>query len=116
MAYVDKNTTKAIRDALKIAFPKCKFSVTMQHGTSVNVAIMSSGVFAQDEYTQVNQYWIDRQYRGAEAAFLNQVNEIIRTAGEWWDKSDIQSDYFDTAFYYNINIGQYNKKHKRLAI
>ena len=27
----------------------------------------------------------------------------------WFDKSDIQSDYFHVAYYWDVNIGKYNK-------
>ncbi len=28
---------------------------------------------------------------------------------DWYDKSDAQIDYFDTAYYYDVNVGSWNK-------
>jgi hypothetical protein len=28
---------------------------------------------------------------------------------EWYDRSDVQTDYFDTAYYMDVNVGQWNK-------
>ena len=33
----------------------------------------------------------------------------------WFDKSDIMTDYFHTAYFLDINIGQWNKPYKLLA-
>ena len=56
---------------------------------------------------QVNQYWIDEHYTGVSLEFLKQVNEAMQ-AGDWYDRSDAQIDYFDTAYYYDINVGSWN--------
>jgi len=57
---------------------------------------------------QVNQYWIDEHYTGVSLEFLKQVNEAMQAA-EYYDRSDAQIDYFDTAYYYDINVGSWNK-------
>ena len=41
--------------------------------------------------------------------FLNEVLSTIKLTGEWYDESDAQVDYFNTAFYIDINIGRWNK-------
>ena len=57
---------------------------------------------------QVNQYWIDEHYTGVSLEFLKQVKDAMQAA-EYYDRSDAQIDYFDTAYYYNINVGSWNK-------
>jgi len=57
---------------------------------------------------QVNQYWIDEHYTGVSLEFLKQVNEAMQAA-DYYDRSDAQIDYFDTAYYYDINIGAWDK-------
>jgi len=56
---------------------------------------------------QVNQYWIDEHYTGVSLEFLKQVKDAMQ-AGDWYDRSDAQIDYFDTAYYYDINVGSWN--------
>ena len=36
----------------------------------------------------------------------------IKRAGEWYDESDSQIDYFNTSFYISINIGRWDKPYK----
>jgi hypothetical protein len=57
---------------------------------------------------QVNQYWIDEHYTGVSLEFLKQVNEAMQAA-EYYDRSDAQIDYFDTAYYYDIVVGSWDK-------
>jgi len=57
---------------------------------------------------QVNQYWIDEHYTGVSLEFLKQVKDAMQAA-DYYDRSDAQIDYFDTAYYYDINVGSWNK-------
>ena len=41
--------------------------------------------------------------------FLNEVLDTIKKAGTWYDESNAQIDYFNTAFYIDINIGRWDK-------
>jgi len=53
---------------------------------------------------------------------LEKIDKVIKKAPalaeggrEWYDRSDAMTDYFDTAFYYNISIGDYNKPYEKVA-
>lgn len=59
-------------------------------------------------YDQVNPYWFQDHYDGEAKAFLAEALTALKTAG-WYDRSDAQTDYFDTAYYYDINIGTWDK-------
>ena len=63
------------------------------------------------EYLDVNQYWIDDQYTGNVLHFLRELYYAMK-GNKWYDRSDIQSDYFDTAYYMDINIGSWNKPYE----
>lgn len=56
----------------------------------------------------VNMYWYKEQFSGEALLFLIEVERALK-GQEWFDKSDIQSDHFHTAYYINVNIGQWNK-------
>jgi hypothetical protein len=136
MAYISADDVKAIRTELKQAFPTWKFAVRKGSGSlSVDVAVLqgdidfvedycAKGVDAQQaEYTrknrniQINQYWINDHWGHAPRAAkaLNRINEIMHNAPgraggkKFYDNSDAMTDYFDTAFYTHLNIGQWNK-------
>lgn len=57
----------------------------------------------------VNPYWFQDHFSGDAKDALKEIITAIKTGGEWYDRSDIQSDYFDTAFYFNIHIGDWKK-------
>ena len=56
----------------------------------------------------VNQYWIDEHYTGVSLEFLKKVKEAM-LAADYYDNSDAQIDYFDTAYYYDISVGSWDK-------
>lgn len=130
MAYIGATEVKAIREALKARFPEFKFGCRKGSGSlSVDVVIKSGPIdfigdytskgISQDNaeyvrksgYIQVNQYWMDSCYSGEALAMLEEVMKIIKTAPArgWYDNSDAMTDYFDTAFYIHLNIGEWNK-------
>lgn len=62
------------------------------------------------EYMQVNEYWFDHNYSGKVKDFLNELVSAMK--GEnWFDKSDIQTDYFHVKHYTNINVGKWNQNY-----
>ena len=130
MAYITAADVSAIRAELKAAFPKWKFSVRKGSGSlSVDVAILK-GTCAFEEgfansyngkkYCQVNQYWIDTNWTDYEdKAALKKINEIMHNAPgradpsrKYYDRSDAMTDYFDTAFYTHLSIGQWDKEYQ----
>lgn len=117
MAYISAEDVKAIREALKARFPKFKFGARKSSGSlAVDVTIKAGPTDFSNimnpqfpGHIQVNQYHT-YQY-GEHQAFLDEVVKIIKTAParKWYDNSDAMTDYFDTAFYIHLNIGEWNK-------
>lgn len=135
MAYINAEETKIIRDDLKKAFPFVKFSVKNQHHSSVIVTILEAPFnfdftaprhsYQGKKYFDVNVYWIspiDEERQQVQRSdeghtlslgdheayqFLRAVKEVVTKS--WWDKSDLQSDYHHTAFYYDIRVGSWEK-------
>lgn len=125
MAYISTEEVREIRKELKKEFPKYKFSVRKrQH--AVSVALLESPLDFRSEFRDsadkcesVNQYYIDSHWSKPKAKVLNKILEIIKTApakapnGEaWFDKSDIMTDYFHTAFYIEMSIGMWEKPYQ----
>ena len=123
--------TKAVRAELKVKFPEYRFSVTTQHGSEIIVALMSApespfanlettnGHSHDGDYAQLNHYHIEQDiytgewtsngyYLTEEAAeMFKAVSEIGNR--ENWDNSDIQTDYFDVNYYFNLAVGKWDK-------
>ena len=114
MAYVNNETKSKILTALKPVFKKYGIKATVArnsyHSTLV-VNLVSGNIDFSNDYdrTQVNVYHIDKYYDGIAKQFLNEVVANIKIAGEWYDESNAQIDYFNTAFYISINIGKQGK-------
>lgn len=115
MAYVNNETKQKIQTALKPVFKKYGIKATVAKGSynsSLVVNISAGDIDFGSTYQQVNIYWIDDHHTGIAKEFLNEVLKTIKVAGEWYDESDSQIDYFNTAFYISINIGRWDKPYK----
>lgn len=64
-------------------------------------------------YMTVNHYWLDRQFSGIALDFMLELLEIMKIGH--YDNSDIMTDYFDTAWYIGINVGEWNKPYILVA-
>lgn len=119
MAYITADEVKAIRTQLKERFPNFKFGVRKGSGSlSVDVTIQQGPIdFFADRTNvygnqiDVNPYWIHEHWEGEARKMLEGVLDVIKTAPtrKWYDNSNSQYDYFDTAYYFHIQVGAWNK-------
>ena len=58
-------------------------------------------------YDQVNPYWFQDHYDGDAKAFLTEAFKALKSA-DWYDESDAMIDYFNIAYYVDINIGKWD--------
>ena len=58
-------------------------------------------------YSSVNPFWFKEHYDGEALDFMTEVLAAMNDGN--WDKSDIQSDYFNVGWYVDVNIGNWNK-------
>lgn len=56
----------------------------------------------------VNPYWYQEHFSGRAKEFLADAMKALKSAG-WYDESDAQSDYFNIAYYVDINIGRWDR-------
>lgn len=133
MAYMNQEKKATIKAALdKVLKPRgIKYSLRVRDHMSITCTISAApvdflGNFADKsaakypphdgrpwQYLAVNPYWISEHFTGEPAAILSDVVQAMQAAG-YYDKSDAQIDYFDTAYYYHVNIGQWDKPFKLL--
>ena len=136
MAYISTDDVKHIRNELKKELPQYKFSVVRDHHSSVTISLMKGPAFNDYEYFdrynnvtktanlsdgehhQINQYHLEDFYGKENAEILSKIDTISRTAPAknggkvWYNDSDIQTDYFDIAYYIHINVGKWNKQYE----
>ena len=131
MAFITQQDKKTLAPAIKAVFKKYGLKGTIaikNHMTlCANVsagrldligAAAQVGDFRSSGYYQANAYRpTNEKYKDINIDIFN-FYEDLKKAMEgaiWFDKSDIMTDYFHTAFYIDINIGQWNKPYKLLA-
>ena len=124
MSYISTEDVKKIRVALKNEFgKKLKFAVRKSPSHhSVGVTIKSGTVDFSDlmknntyDQIQVNQYHLPNY--GVHQSLFEKIVEIIKTAPskKWYNNSDAMIDYFDVAFYFDLNVGDWNNPYKKVA-
>lgn len=135
MAYMNQETKAKIVAAVKPILKKygIKASFGVRHHSTIVVNIKSGpidfiGNYAEklraspahdkearlewllkEQCTVVNQYWLDYNFNGKALECLEEIFKAIKTAGNWFDKSDAQIDYFHTAFYIDVHIGKWDQ-------
>lgn len=111
MPFVSANESKEIRKRLKTAFPKpWKFSVTIDHHTSLNVVIKEGTINFKD-YESINQYWYKNHLAGEtdKIAMLDKLFQTIEGVKERKEES-YDSDYGSIPSYYlHVSAGTYSK-------
>lgn len=135
MAYIDQDTKKKINLALKSVIPKSwKWTLSVNHHSTLVLTISSAPIDLIADFVQrhvskptygeggyrpydtkptsvnVNHYWLDEQFASPSlTAMFKKILATIQKAGDWYDKSDTQIDYFNTAFYIDLNIGRWDR-------
>lgn len=78
---------------------------------------MSADQIAQvrkNQYLDVNPYWFQDHFNGKAKTFLSEAFTALKSA-DWYDESDAMTDYFNTAYYVDVNIGKWDKPYELVA-
>lgn len=138
MAYMNQERKATIAANLKPVFKKygVKASLAVRHHSTIVVNIKSSGIDFIGNYNEtvgkkrdaygnqhfnhakdhidVNPYWYQEHFTGVAKEFFDEVMAAVKSA-DWFDNSDIQTDYFSTAYYFDINVGRWDKAYELVA-
>jgi len=103
-----KEKVAAIRTELNNEFPEVKFSVRKKDYNGVSIDILSAPYALIDEdYEQVNHYYVNEHYEGKAKEVLSKVCEIAqKQVGGYRETSDYGSQ---PDFYINVSVGRWNK-------
>mgnify|MGYP007077406553 FL=1 len=113
MAYVSKETKKELAPAIKKVLAEfgVKGTIKVNNYSTLVVTLrkVPDGLFTDEEIENgVNVYHIERHFEGAAKKFLTKLLAAMK-GDKWYDKTDAMIDYFDTAWYNDIKIGEWNK-------
>ena len=113
MAYVSKEDKKTLAPAIKkvLAEYGVKGTIKVNHHSTLVVTLrkVPAGLVTAKEIEDgVNIYHIENHFEGTAKKFLTKLLAAMK-GNKWYDKTDIMIDYFDTAWYNDIKIGEWNK-------
>jgi hypothetical protein len=120
MAYMNQDKKKVIASKLKPVLKKygVKGTLSVRNHSSIVLNVKAGKIDFFEDYgdredakkfgIQVNPYWFHDHFEGKSKQFLTEAFDALKSAG-YYDNSDASIDYFDTAYYYNINIGNWKK-------
>lgn len=135
MAYISQEKKKQIAPAIKSVLKKygMKGTIAIDHHSSLVVNLKSGKLDlmgAAQRYNdyraerrgepayqvggnmQVNDCWVESWMTDiGETKIAKFYNELIAAmkSGGWYNNSDIMTDYFDIAYYTNINVGRWDR-------
>ena len=113
MAYISQERKAQIAPVVKAICKKygIKATLSVRNHSSLVLTVKQGNIDFGGNHVQVNPYWYHEHYTGQSLAFLSEVIPALKGA-DWYDRSDISTDYFDTAYYYDVNIGSWDKPYK----
>lgn len=62
----------------------------------------------REKNIDVNTYWYHEHFDGKALDFLKEIVDAMK-GPDYFDRTDIRSDYFDQSHYIDVNIGSYDK-------
>ena len=120
MAYMNQERKKERAPKIKAVLKKygMKGTIGVRHYSSLVVNLksgkldilgaMDMGEYQRD-YVQVNPYWIKENFSDPQVvAFLEELKAAM-FGDDYFDESDIMTDYFHCSHYIDINVGQFDK-------
>ena len=113
MAYVSKETKKELAPEIKkvLAEYGVKGTIKVNNGSTLVVTLrkIPDGLFTPKEIADgVNVYHIERFFEGTAKKFLTKLLAAMK-GDKWYDNTNSMIDYFDTAWYNSIKIGEWDK-------
>ena len=138
MAYMDQERKAKIATAIKPILAKygLKGSLSVRNHSTICLTVKSGKIDFIENYINtdhntwsgkmdqrtidsirksqsldVNPYWFHEHFSGVAKDFLTEAFQALKAA-DWYDESDAQTDYFNTAYYVDLNIGKWNKPYQ----
>lgn len=138
MAYISQEEKKQLAPKINAVLTKygCKGSISIKHYSKLQVTIKSSKIdfcelvykilldrsYYRNEaikpaHVDINHHSISDDLRRLgyekESRFFDELIAAMR-GNDWYDRSDLMTDYFDTAYYLGISIGRYDQPFKHV--
>lgn len=124
MAYINQETKRKLTPGIKAVLARhgVKGSIGIRHNSTLVVKIKEDKLGIIDnwyncaptqhkpehkpDYLSVNVYYPHEHYTGKVRDFLVELVAAMK-GSVWYDKSDSMTDYYDTAYYLDIQVGNW---------
>jgi hypothetical protein len=136
MAYMSQELKKKLAPGIKAVFKKygVKGTIGVRHHSSLVVTIREGVLdlvgdaneygkalaerrgydYYPETYPNINPYYCEEQVVDNKIGQFYKELKVAMMGDEWYDRSDAMTDYFDTAYYMDINVGAYEKPYKKV--
>jgi len=116
MAYISTEKVKRIRKEVKQSFPTYKFSITREHGSSVNIHLLEADFEVENSYDQLNDFYLDRYSKDIQRVFVK-IDEIVENVKVNTNSNagDPTADYPSYNYFKHFTIGKWDRKYKQVG-
>ena len=106
MAFVNQAKKQQLAPGIKAVLTRygVKGTISVSNHSTLVVTLKQGPVEFPRDRMDVNPYWLTTHYEGTTLSFLQELFAAMR-GPEWYDNTDIQTDYFDVAHYVRVNVG-----------
>jgi hypothetical protein len=121
MAYMNQEMKKVIAEQVKPILKQygLKGSLSVRNYSTITLTIKEGSIDFLGNYMKNTGrenvdylssivYWSAEKFDGVALEVIKKLTDALKSAG-WYDRSDAMTDYFDTAYYYGIDIGTWEK-------
>lgn len=119
MAFMNQERKAALAvEIAKVMPTNWKYTLRVHHHSTLvltirqaDVDLLSENLVVQGQgfdtsYRNLNEYHLEGEYKDKLLKIFENIKGAMMVGN--WDKSDVQSDYFDVGWYIDINIGEYD--------
>lgn len=113
MAYINQAKKQVLSVGIKKVCEKyrAKCTVRIENYSTLVVTITSSPFDFKGD--SVNLYWINNNFSGSLLGFLVELRHAMQGT-DFYDYSDISTDYFNVSHYTKIKVGTNKKPYKQI--
>ena len=122
MAYVSQDLKRKLSPNIKAVLKKynLKGTIGVRHHSTLVVTIRSGAMDLSETNNRgevmtsysVNEYGIEDRYNDQRLHLFKELYNAMNDGN--WDKSDIQTDYFNVGWYTDVRVGEWNKPYTRV--
>ena len=124
MAYINQEMKQVIAASLKpvLAKYKVKATLSVQNNLNIKLTLRAGALNIKNDWIVFNRefkgvltevtepFFADaffhECFKGDTLDFLTTAAQAMKSA-DWYDESDVQTDYFNTAYYWDIDLEKY---------